>query len=112
MAETNASFDGTNGRRAPSDFLTDEAKQASDALKAKASEIADAAQYEVDEIGTAAKEIVVDATDRMKSAANEHKTATADYLATVSQAIQRAAGEFEKDVPQAAQYIRRAGSQL
>jgi len=33
-------------------------------------------------------------------------------LANVSRAMQRAAGEFEKDVPQAARYIRRAGSQL
>lgn len=115
MAESTSSFDGGNGKSAP-EFLAGEAQQIAQDLAKKASEAADsvkhAAQYEVDEIGTAAKEIVSDATARLKSAVTEQKAAGADYLANVSRAMQRAAGEFEKDVPQAARYIRRAGSQL
>lgn len=115
MAESTSSFEGANGNSAP-EFLADEAKQMVQDLGAKASEAADSvrqtAQYEVDEIGTAAKEIVSDATARLKSTVTEQKAAGADYLANVSRAMQRAAGEFEKDVPQAARYIRRAGSQL
>jgi hypothetical protein len=115
MAESTSSFDGGNGKSAP-EFLADQAKQVGQELGAKASEAAEAvkhtAQYEVDEIGTAAKEIASDATAKLKSAMTEHKVAGADYLANVSRAMQRAAGEFERDVPQAARYIRRAGTQL
>jgi hypothetical protein len=43
---------------------------------------------------------------------DEQKAAGADYLGTIAQAVQRAAGEFQSDVPQAAQYIRQAASQI
>ncbi len=116
MTESSTSFEQGNGKPPPGEFLADEAKQIAQDLKAKASEAAEsvkgAAQYEVDEIGTAAKEIVGDATDRIKSVVTEQKAVSADYLTNISRAVQRAAGEFEKDVPQAARYIRRAGAQL
>src|SRR5205809_1612338 len=116
MPESSASFEQGNGKPPPGEFLADEAKQIAQDLKSKASEAAEsvkgAAQYEVDEIGTAAKEIVGDATDRIKSVVSEQKAASAEYLTNISRAVQRAAGEFEKDVPQAARYIRRAGAQL
>jgi len=43
---------------------------------------------------------------------NEQKTAGADYLGTIAQAVHRAAGEFQTEVPQAAQYIRQAAGQI
>src|SRR3954471_11278481 len=116
MAESNTSFNGGDGRPAPTEILAEQAKQAARDFKATASAAADsvvhAAHDEMDEIGTASKEMLGDATDKLKSAVNEQKAASADYLDSVSRAIKRAAGEFEKDVPQAAQYIRRAGAQV
>src|SRR6476620_11259960 len=43
---------------------------------------------------------------------NEQKSAGADYLGRLAQSVQRAAGEFQSDVPQAAQYIRQAAGQI
>jgi hypothetical protein len=53
-----------------------------------------------------------DATGKVQSALNEQKTASADYLGTIANAVQRAAGEFESAVPQAAQYIRQTAGQI
>ncbi len=96
--------------------LTDQARQVADDLKQTASTVAEsvtnAAKHEADEIGNAAKEIFDDTTEKVKSAVSEQKNAGAEYLDKVAHAIHRAAGEFEGDVPQAARYIRRAGSEL
>jgi hypothetical protein len=116
MAESNTSFNGGDGRRPPAEILADQAKQTAQDFKNSASAAAESvshtAREEMEEVGTAAKEILGDATGKLKSAVNEQKAASADYLDSVSRAIKRAAGEFEKDVPQAATYIRRAGTQV
>jgi hypothetical protein len=96
--------------------LADQAKTLGKDLKTKASELTDtvtrAAKDQAGEIGTAAKDMAADATGRVTSAMNERKSAGADYLGTVAQAVQRAAGEFDSGVPQAAQYIRHAAGQI
>jgi hypothetical protein len=106
-----------DGRNAPhAAGLADQAKNIGKDLKAKASDLTDtvtrAAKDQVSEIGTAAQDMAADATGRVKTAVNEQKTASADYLGTIAQAVQRAAGELDSDVPQAAQYIRRAAGQI
>ena len=108
---------GTVGRSVPGAAnLADQAKTLGKDLKAKASELTDsvtrAAKDQAGEIGTAAKDMAADATGKVKSAMNEQKTAGADYLGTIAQAVHRAAGEFESDVPHAAQYIRQAAGQI
>ena len=116
MTQSNTSTFGGAGGNGSGASLADQAKQAAKELKEMTSGAANAlsetAKQEADEIQAATKEILHDATDRVKSVVSEQKTAGADYLDTVARAIQRAAGEFEPDVPQVAQYIRRAGSQL
>jgi hypothetical protein len=96
--------------------LADQAKALGRDLKAKASDLGDtvthAAKDQAAEIGTAAKDMAAEATGRVKSAMNEQKTASADYLGTIAGAVQRAAGEFDGAVPQAAQYIRQAAGQI
>ena len=47
----------------------------------------------------------------MLSSVEEQKTAGADFVSGVG-AVRRAANEFDKDVPQAAQYIRLAADQI
>jgi hypothetical protein len=96
--------------------LTDQAKTLGRDLKAKASELTDTvtqtAKDQMGEIGTAAKDMASDATGKVQSALNEQKTASADYLGTIANAVQRAAGEFESAVPQAAQYMRQTAGQI
>jgi hypothetical protein len=46
------------------------------------------------------------------SAVREQKSAGADYLSGIAQAVHRAAGEFDRDIPQAAQYIHSAAEQM
>ena len=109
--------EGAAGKSVPGGAnLADQAKTLGKDLKTKASELTDtvtrAAKDQAGEIGTAAKDMAAEATSRVTSLMNEQKTASADYLGTLAQAVQRAAGEFESDVPQAAHYIRQAAGQI
>jgi len=117
MTDTYKPHDGTGGKNAAGAAgLADQAKTLGKDLKSKAADLTDtvtrAAKDQVGEIGTAARDMAAGATGRVKSAMNEQKTAGADYLGTIASAVQRAAGEFETDVPQAAQYIRQAAGQI
>lgn len=117
MTDTYKPQGGVAGKsvRSASD-LADQAKTIGRDLKAKASDLTDtvtsAAKDQAGQIGTAAKDMAGEATGRVKSVIDEQKTAGADYLGTIAGAVQRAAGEFDKDVPQAAQYIRQAAAQI
>ena len=120
MTESYRPRSGVAGKSTPvAAELADQARTLGQDLKDKASGIADtmtrAAKDQVGEIGTAAQDMAADATGKVKSAMYEHKeqkTASANYLGTIAHAVQRAAGEFESDVPQAAQYIRQAAGQI
>jgi hypothetical protein len=114
ISDTSFENGSTHGDSTPG--LAEQARQVADDLKQAASTVADsvsdAAKQEADEIGKAAKDILDDTTEKVTSAVSEQKNAGAEYLDKVAHAIHRAAGEFEADVPQAARYIRRAGSEL
>jgi hypothetical protein len=117
MTDTYKPQGGAAGRSTPgAAHLADQAKTLGKDLKTRASELTDTvtrvAKDQVDEIGNAAKDMAADATGRVKSAMTEQKTAGANYLGTVAQAVQRAAGEFDSDVPHAAHYIRQAAGQI
>lgn len=116
MTDSNKHQGGVAGSVPHPAELADQAKTVGRDLKAKAADLTDTvtrvAKDQAGEIGTAAEEMTADATGRVMSAMNEKKTASADYLGTIAQAVQRAAGEFEIDVPQAAQYIRQAAGQI
>jgi len=116
MTISDTSFDNGPARADSNAGLTEQVRQVANDLKQTASTVADsvtnAAKQEADEIGNAAKDILDDTTEKMKSAVSEQKKAGAEYLDKVAHAIHRAAGEFDADVPQAARYIRRAGSEL
>ncbi|MBA2589009.1 MAG: hypothetical protein H0U98_10330 [Alphaproteobacteria bacterium] len=116
MTISDTSFDNGPSRGDSNASLAEQARQVGSDLKQTASTVADsvtkAAKQEADEIGNAAKDILDDTTEKVKSAVSEQKNVGAEYLDKVAHAIHRAAGEFEADVPQAARYIRRAGSEL
>lgn len=95
--------------------LKEQAKALGRELKDKASEISDTvrtAKDQASELGSAAKELASDAAGKVTTAMNHQKTAGADYIGSIAQAVHRAAGEFDGEVPQAAKYIRQAADQL
>src|SRR6187431_2667506 len=52
------------------------------------------------------------ATRKVEDVLTNQKAMGADYIASVAQAAERAAKEFEGDLPQAAQYIRQASQTM
>ena len=79
----------------------DLANASAEALKGHASELIDAA-----------KDIASDAGNRLQEKVTEQKVAGADYVTNLADAMRRAAGEFDNDVPIAGDYIRKAATQV
>jgi hypothetical protein len=80
---------------------TDFAQSATETIKRQA---ADAAE--------AAKSIASEAGDKLQDEATGRKNQAADYVDRLADAMRRAAGEFEPDLPIAASYIRSAATQV
>jgi hypothetical protein len=59
-----------------------------------------------------AKGLASQAGEKLLSSVEEQKAAGADFVSGVAGSIRRAANEFDKDLPQAAQYIRSAADQI
>lgn len=96
--------------------LAEKAKSIGQELRDQASEISDnvarAAKGHASGIADAAKDFASTATNKVSSALNDQKAAGADYIGSFAQAVKRAAGEFENDVPQAATYIRQTADRI
>ena len=60
----------------------------------------------------AAKDLASEAGDKLRSVVEEQKTAGADFVGGMAGAIRRAANEFDREIPQAAHYVRRAAEQI
>ena len=75
------------------------------AAKDQATQLADTAKHEA---GSAASQ----AQQEIESAVSEQKSVGADYLGSIAQAADRAAGEFDQSLPMAANYIRQASEQI
>ena len=52
------------------------------------------------------------ATRKVEGLLSDQKAMGADYIASLAQAAERAAGQFDNDLPQAAQYIRQASQSM
>ena len=85
--------------------VTDQAKEltqsATDAMKTQA-----------DNLKETAKEVASNAGEKLRATVVEQKAAGADYVGNVANIIRRTAYEFDTEIPQAGQYIRKAASQL
>src|ERR1044071_1068807 len=64
------------------------------------------------QLGEAAREFAGQAKDKVESAVSERKSLGADYISTLAQATAQAAAAFDAELPQAAQYIRKASGQI
>jgi hypothetical protein len=85
-------------------------------LKNKAGEVADtvrqAAMDRASEVKAAATDMAGQAREQVEAAAMHQKSLGADYVGAIAGAMNRAAGEFETELPQAAHYIRQASDQV
>ena len=87
-----------------------------DDLKRQASGVAQDVTRQVKEqasnLSENAKDAVSGAGDKLRSAAEDQKNAGADFVTGIAAAVRRAANEFDGQVPQAGEYIRRAADQI
>lgn len=99
----------------PKDF-SGQAKAFARDVKDKAGEMsADAAQLakeQASKLGTAAEQIASGAAAQLQDTVQQQRSAGADFIGSIAAATQRAAGEFDTAMPQAAQYIRQASEQI
>ena len=85
-------------------------------FKKQASGVADDVTRQVKEqasnLSENAKDAVSGAGDKLRSTAEDQKNAGADFVTGIAAAVRRAAGEFDSQIPQAGEYIRRAADQI
>lgn len=105
-----------NSPRKPTGTTMESAAGDFDALKRQAKQTAGAV---ADQVATSTVDVVEKtkqaasgAADQLNDAAQEKKAVGADYVTGIAEAVRRAAGEFDQDVPQAATYIRQAADQI
>lgn len=64
------------------------------------------------QLGDTARDFAGKAHEKMGEAVNQRKSIGADYIGSIAQATGDAAKAFDNDLPQAAQYIRKASEQI
>jgi hypothetical protein len=96
--------------------LGEQARGVAQELKAKAGEVTDtvrqAAKERAADVTAAATDMAGQAREKVEAAAMHQKSLGADYVGAIAGAMNRAAGEFDSELPQAAHYIRQASEQV
>ena len=96
--------------------VRDQALEAGRELKDKATELAETSgeklKEQASELTDAAKDVASQATDRLKEKVSEQRGVGAEYVGNLAETIRRAAREFDKDLPIAGKYIRKAAVQV
>ena len=96
--------------------VADQALSAGRDLKDKARDIAgsstEAIKGQASSLVDAAKDVASQATDKLKQSVDEQKNAGADYVGTLAETMRRAAREFDRELPIAGTYIRKAAAQV
>ncbi|HEV7881837.1 pentapeptide repeat-containing protein [Bradyrhizobium sp.] len=96
--------------------VADQALAASRDLKEKAAGIAgssaEALKGHASDAIDAAKDMASQATDKLKQQVDGQKNAGADYVGNLADTLRRAAREFDRDLPIAGAYIRKAAAQI
>ena len=96
--------------------VADQALAASRDLKEKAAGLAgssaEAIKGRASDAMDAAKDMASQATDKLKQTVDDQKNVGADYVGNLADTMRRAAREFDRDLPIAGAYIRKAASQI
>lgn len=87
-------------------------QQAKDAATGFAQSATETIKRQAAGAAEAAKAIASEAGDKLQGEAASRKNQAADYVDRIAEAMRRAAGEFEPDLPIAASYIRSAATQV
>jgi hypothetical protein len=107
---------GQGSSQARPDDLSTQAKGVVDDLKTRASQMTETvtqtAKERASDVSAAASQMAGEAREKVEAAATQQKSRGADYIGAIAGAMNRAAGEFESEVPQAAHYIRQASEQV
>ena len=88
--------------------MADLSGQVSGAIREGAREM----KEQVSNVAESAKGLASQAGEKLLSSVEEQKAVGADFISGMAGAIRRAANEFDRDVPQAAQYMRLAADQI
>jgi len=72
----------------------------------------DAVKNQAANLTESAKDMAADAGEKLRSTLQDQKAAGADYVGNIANIVRRTASEFDTDLPQAGQYIRKAATQL
>jgi hypothetical protein len=102
MSDIHTRSDDIGGKA--SDMVRDFTSQA-EGLKDRA---ADAFSQNAAQLKDSGAGIAQSATRKVEDVLTSQKAVGADYIASLAQAAERAANQFDDDLPQAAQYIRQA----
>jgi gas vesicle protein len=96
--------------------LSDKASSLARDVKDQASSLADKAgtqvKDQVSNLTEGAKDMAASAGEKLRHVAEEQKNAGAEYVSGVAGAVRNAAGGFDDQLPQAANYIRQAAEQI
>jgi hypothetical protein len=104
---------GTSGEaQSAKDQALSAGREFRDKAKEIASSSADTMKNQASDFVDAAKDAASQATDKLKQAADGQKNAGAEYVGSLADTMRRAAREFDKDLPIAGTYIRKAASQV
>jgi hypothetical protein len=113
---SNSSTLKTDGLAAKAEGAVKQAKEFGRDIKDQATELTqsatEAVKTQADNLKESAKEVASDAGEKLRAGMIGQKAAGADYIANVANIIRRTAFEFDTDIPQAGQYIRKAATQL
>lgn len=118
MVEQTLQQPGAAGARAPETRkgVTEQAAAAGREYKDKAADVANASadklKEQAAEFADAARDAASQAADKFQQAVSENKGAGADYVGNVAEAMRRAAREFDRELPIAGKYIRKAAAQV
>jgi hypothetical protein len=96
--------------------LADQAAAASRDFKEKAAGLAGSSTETIKDRASdamdAARDMASQATDKLKQTVDDQKNQGADYVGNLADTMRRAAREFDRDLPIAGAYIRKAASQI
>ncbi|HKS62871.1 MAG TPA: hypothetical protein VJT13_14305 [Xanthobacteraceae bacterium] len=113
---TNQTGSKNGGLSAKAEGMVDQAKEFGRDMKGQASALTqsatDAVKTQAGNLTDQAKDVAANAGEKLRATASEQKAAGADYVGNVANIIRRSAYEFDSDIPQAGQYIRKAAAQL
>jgi len=106
----------TPGSRPVTQDYTTKARDLGRDLKGQASALAESAtdtvKTQANNLTETTRELASQAGDKMKAAVADQKTVGADYVGNFAEMVRRASYEFDGQIPQAGQYIRKAADQI